>query len=130
MNKKLLIAGSFLGIIGIILGAWAAHGLEKLVDENAVKSFETGVRYQMYHAFLLLLLGGTTFINLKVKKVVFYLVLLGVFLFSGSIYGLSTNTIYSFNFEIFAILTPFGGLSLIIAWIVMLIGILKTKDDN
>ncbi|WP_299102291.1 DUF423 domain-containing protein [uncultured Winogradskyella sp.] len=130
MNKKLLITGSFLGILGIILGAWAAHGLEKLVDENAVKSFETGVRYQMYHSFLFLILGSTNFINLRAKKAVFFLVILGVFLFSGSIYGLSTNTIYSFNFKIFAILTPFGGLSLIIGWIVMLIGILKTKDDN
>ncbi len=130
MNKKLLVAGSILGILGIILGAFAAHGLEKLVDTDAIKTFETGVRYQMYHAFLLLILGSTSFVSLKLKKVIFYLVFIGLFLFSGSIYGLATNTIWSFDFKIIAILTPIGGLSLIIAWVVMLIGILKTKVDK
>ena len=57
MNKKLLITGSILGILGIILGAFAAHGLKELVDVDAIKSFETGVRYQLYHAFLFLILG-------------------------------------------------------------------------
>jgi uncharacterized membrane protein YgdD (TMEM256/DUF423 family) len=137
MNKKLLIAGTILGITGIILGAFAAHGLEKIVDsdsvrlvnDEAIKSFETGVRYQMYHAFLLLILGSTSFIGLKFKKIIFYFIIIGVILFSGSIYGLSTNAISSFNFKIIAILTPLGGLSLIIAWLLMLIGILKAKVD-
>lgn len=129
MNKKLLIAGSVLGILAIILGAFAAHGLENLIDADAIKTFETGVRYQMYHAFLLLILGGTSFVSLKLKKIIFYLVLLGLILFSGSIYGLATNTLSSFDFKTIAVLTPIGGLSLIIAWLVMLIGILKTKVD-
>lgn len=129
MNKKLLVTGSVLGILGIILGAFAAHGLEKLVDSDAIKSFETGVRYQMYHAFLLLILGSTSFISLKMKKIIFYLVLIGLILFSGSIYGLATNELSSFDFKTIAMITPLGGLSLIIAWVVMLIGILKTKVD-
>ncbi len=129
MNKKLLITGSILGILGIILGAFAAHGLEKLVDENSVKSFETGVRYQMYHSFLLLILGGTTFLNLKAKKTIFYLVVFGLILFSGSIYGLATNELSAFDFKTIAMFTPIGGLILIIAWVVVLIGILKSKVD-
>jgi uncharacterized membrane protein YgdD (TMEM256/DUF423 family) len=129
MNKKLLTAGAILGILGIILGAFAAHGLEKLVDNDAIKSFETGVRYQLYHAFLLLILGGTTFLNLKFKKVVFFLVLFGWLFFSGSIYGLATNTLSSFDFKTIALVTPFGGLLLIAAWTVMLIGIIKSKVD-
>ena len=129
MNKKLLIAGAVLGISGIILGAFAAHGLEKLVDVDAIKTFETGVRYQMYHAFFLLILGSTSFIKLKFKKIILYLVIIGVIFFSGSIYGLSINTLSSFDFKTIAALTPVGGLSLIIAWLVMLIGILKTKVD-
>jgi len=129
MNKRLLITGSILGILGIILGAFAAHGLEKLVDENAIKSFETGVRYQMYHSFLLLILGGTTFLNLKTKKRIFYLVVVGLILFSGSIYGLATNKLSAFDFKTIAMVTPIGGLTLIIAWLVMLIGILKLKVD-
>lgn len=129
MNKKILIAGSILGILGIILGAFAAHGLEKLVDANAIKSFETGVRYQLYHAFLFLILGGTSFVRLKSKKTIFYLVIIGVIFFSGSIYGLATNELSSFDFKRIVMITPIGGLLLILAWIVMLIGIIRNKAD-
>ncbi|MBO6881214.1 DUF423 domain-containing protein [Winogradskyella sp.] len=129
MNKKILIAGSILGILGIILGAFAAHGLEKLVDANAIKSFETGVRYQLYHAFLFLILGGTSFVSLKSKKTIFYLVIIGVIFFSGSIYGLATNELSGFDFKRIARITPIGGLLLILAWIVMLIGIIRNKVD-
>ncbi len=129
MNKTILIAGAILGILGIILGAFAAHGLEKLVDADAIKSFETGVRYQIYHAFFLLILGSTSFVSLKSKKIIFYLVLIGLIFFSGSIYGLATNALTGFNFKRIAMLTPVGGLALIVAWVIMLIGILKTKVD-
>lgn len=129
MNKILLIAGAVLGILGIILGAFAAHGLEKLVDVDAIKSFETGVRYQIYHAFFLLILGSTSFVSLRMKKLIVYLVLLGVVLFSGSIYGLATNALSGFDFKTIALLTPVGGLLLIVAWIVMLIGIIRNKVD-
>ncbi|WP_430466907.1 DUF423 domain-containing protein [Winogradskyella ouciana] len=129
MNKKILIAGSILGILGIILGAFAAHGLEKMIDADAIKSFETGVRYQLYHAFLFLILGGTSFVSLKSKKTIFYLVIIGVIFFSGSIYGLATNELSSFDFKRIAMITPIGGLLLILAWIVMLIGIIRNKVD-
>ncbi|TCK65129.1 uncharacterized membrane protein YgdD (TMEM256/DUF423 family) [Winogradskyella wandonensis] len=129
MNKKLLVSGAILGILGIILGAFAAHGLEKLVDDTAIKSFETGVRYQMYHAFLLLLLGGTSIIREKTKFRVLVLVLIGILFFSFSIYGLATNSLTSFNFKTIAFITPIGGLLLILAWVVMLMDILKTKSD-
>tara|TARA_R110000751_G_C13537366_1_gene454648 strand:+ start:123 stop:512 length:390 start_codon:yes stop_codon:yes gene_type:complete len=129
MNKRLLVTGSILGILGIILGAFAAHGLEKLVDSNAIKTFETGVRYQIYHAFFLLIVGGTSFVSLKIKKTVFYFVLLGVVFFSGSIYGLATNSLSGFDFKSTALMTPVGGLLLIIAWVILLIGIVKNKVD-
>ncbi|MEM9679261.1 MAG: DUF423 domain-containing protein [Bacteroidota bacterium] len=129
MNKKLLITGTILGILGIILGAYSAHGLDKLVDSDAVKSFETGVRYQMYHAFLLLISGGTSFVSAKMKKAILYIVIIGLIFFSGSIYGLATNELSSFDFETIAMITPIGGLLLIVAWIVMLIGIMRNKVD-
>ena len=129
MNKKLLITGSVLGVLGIVLGAFAAHGLEKLVDANSIKTFETGVRYQIYHAFLLLIIGSTSFVNLQSKKIIFYLVILGLILFSGSIYGLATNTLSSFDFKTIAFMTPIGGLLLIFAWVMMLIGIIRNKVD-
>ena len=129
MNKTLMVTGAILGITGIILGAFAAHGLEKLIDKEALETFETGVRYQMYHAFLLLILGGTAFVNQKLKKTIFILVVLGLILFSGSIYGLATNDLSGFDFKTIAMVTPLGGLSLIIAWVLILIGIIRAKVD-
>jgi len=129
MNKKILVTGAVVGIIGIVLGAFAAHGLEKLIDAEAIKSFETGVRYQIYHALLLLILGGTSFITEKRKKVMFFLIVIGLIFFSGSIYGLATNDLYNFDFKSIAMITPVGGLLLILAWVVMLIDLLKSKVD-
>lgn len=129
MNKSILVAGAILGILGIVLGAFGAHGLEKLVDADAVNTFETGVRYQIYHAFFLLIVGGTSFVDLKTKKIVFYLVIIGVLFFSGSIYGLATNELSSFDFKTIAMITPVGGLLLILSWVMVLIGIIKNKVD-
>lgn len=129
MNKKILIVGAILGILGVILGAFAAHGLEKLVDADAIKTFETGVRYQLYHAFFLLIIGGASFVDVKIKKAVFYLVIIGLVFFSGSIYGLATNELSSFDFKTIAMVTPLGGLLLILAWFTMLIGIIRNKVD-
>ena len=129
MNKKLLVIGTILGILAIVLGAFAAHGLKALVDQDAVKSFETGVRYQMYHAFLLLLIGSTSFIGKWSKKLILILIIIGLILFSGSIYGLATNELSSFDFKSIAFITPIGGLTLIAAWVVMLIDMLKIKRD-
>lgn len=130
MNRRLLITGIILGALAIILGAFAAHGLEKLVDTKAIKSFETGVRYQMYHAFLFLILGATHFLNENFKTIIYGLVVAGIILFSGSIYGLATNSLFDFNFEIFALLTPLGGVLLIGAWLTMLVGLIKNKKNN
>ena len=129
MNKTLLVTGISLGILGIVLGAFAAHGLEKLLDKDAVETFETGVRYQFYHAFLMLILGGTSFIGATTKKTVFILLCSGLLFFSGSIYGLSTNDLTEFDFKSIAFLTPLGGLLLIFGWVVMLIAVLKIKRD-
>ncbi|TYB70673.1 DUF423 domain-containing protein [Bizionia gelidisalsuginis] len=127
MNRKLFIGASVLGLIAVIVGAFAAHGLKPLISFEAIQSFETGVRYQMYHAFLLLFVGGSRTLPKGTKKAVFYLVLLGVFLFSGSIYGLATDTLTAFNFKSIALITPIGGLLLISAWIVMLISFIRIK---
>ncbi len=129
MNKKLWIAGSFLGLLAVILGAFAAHNLEKTVDTKAIETFKTGVRYQMYHAILLLVVGNLSTLTLKTKKIILYLVVFGVILFSGSIYGLATNILTSFDFKQIGFITPVGGLLLIIAWSLMLLKFIKLKED-
>ena len=129
MNKKILISASILGMLAVILGAFAAHGLENKVTEDAIETFQTGVRYQMYHALVLLFVAQTSYLRMNVKKVILYLVIAGVLLFSGSIYGLATNVLTSFDFKSIAFITPIGGLLLILSWIVMLIGFVKNKEE-
>jgi len=129
MNKKVLILGSFLGLLSVILGAFAAHGLEKLIDPESISSFQTGVRYQMYHAILLLYVDSSKLISQKKKMVLFYLLGLGVLFFSGSIYGLSTNSLSGFDFKSVAFITPVGGLLLVLSWLVLLLNFIKIKSD-
>src|SRR5690606_14090418 len=130
MNKKLLITGSILGLISIILGAFGAHGLKALVSAENIQTFETGVRYQMYHALLLLFVGGSNLIQPKSKAVIFCVTVIGIIFFSGSIYGLATNSLTTFDFTNIALITPVGGLLLILAWVVLLINFLKTHFDK
>ncbi|HET7361845.1 MAG TPA: DUF423 domain-containing protein [Salinimicrobium sp.] len=128
MNKKLLIAGSFLGGIGIILGAFAAHGLEPLLSSEDLRTFETGVRYEMYSAFFLLFLACLPMISEKTKNACFYLTVIGTILFSGSIYLLATNSLTNFDFGVIALATPLGGFLIIMAWVLLLINSVKLKN--
>jgi uncharacterized membrane protein YgdD (TMEM256/DUF423 family) len=130
MNKTILITATILGITGIILGAFAAHGLKQLISAESIQTFETGVKYQMYHALFLLVIGTSNMIQLKLKKIIFYLALLGIIFFSGSIYGLATNSMSAFDFKTIGFVTPIGGLLLIAAWVVLLINFLKMETDK
>ena len=82
MNKKLLITAAILGILGIVLGAFAAHSLEMFLDVKAIKSFETGVKYQMYHALLLLYMGKNFHYDSPYETYASQSIVLGTFLFS------------------------------------------------
>lgn len=130
MNKKILISASFLGFTAIILGAFAAHGLKELISLESIQSFETGVRYQMYHALFLLFIASASFVSTKMKKIIFYLVMAGWLLFSGSIYGLSTNLLTNFDFKTIGFITPVGGLCFILAWVLLFVDFLKMKANN
>ena len=127
MNRKLFLTGTFLGTITIILGAFAAHGLKSQLSVESIATFETGVRYQMYSAFFLLVLGLLPMISEKAKDICFYLTTIGVVLFSGSIYLLATNDLTSFDFRSIALATPLGGSLMIAAWIVLFMRFLKLK---
>lgn len=116
MDKKISITGAFIGMIAIILGAFGAHALKKVLTPEQLISFETGVRYQMYQAFFLFFLATQNDILEKTKKTIFTLILSGTLFFSGSIYLLSTTGITGFNFKPIGFITPIGGLLLILAW--------------
>lgn len=126
MDNKLRIAGSLFGLTAVLIGAFGAHGLEKLVDASSLATFETGVKYQMYHALLLLLIPVFALSD-KLKKTLCILLIVGIILFSFSIYGLATNDLSNFNFKKIALLTPLGGTLLIIAWTLLFIQFIRKK---
>lgn len=128
MNKQLLVAGSIFGFLGVVLGAFGAHGLETAISPQDIATFETGVKYQMYHALLLLLLASLP-LSRKAKKSLFFLLVGGVLLFSGSIYGLATNDLTGFDFKKIALVTPLGGTLLIVAWGTLIFNFIKSRNN-
>ena len=127
MGRRFYVAGFLFGLIGVIMGAFAAHGLKPVLTPESLDSFETGVRFQMYHALLFILLGTMKPLSIRLSNWVFILLLGGVILFSGSIYLLATNSLTSFDFTTIALVTPLGGSLLIGCWILLLISFLKLK---
>jgi uncharacterized membrane protein YgdD (TMEM256/DUF423 family) len=130
MDKKLISAGALFGMLAIILGAFGAHALKKVLAADQLVTFETGVRYQMYHALFLILIGMIGSLSEKTKKTIYFLVLSGVCMFSGSIYLLATNGITSFDFKVIGFVTPIGGLLLILAWGILFFNFVKKKQQN
>jgi uncharacterized membrane protein YgdD (TMEM256/DUF423 family) len=129
MNKRILISAAILAIIAIVLGAFGAHKLKELLPAESLSSFETGVRYQMYHVFLLLFLALFSEIKNNAKKIIYRLTILGTLFFSGSIYLLSTSVITSIDFSSIGFITPIGGTLLIIAWFFLLRSFINLKAD-
>ncbi len=127
MEKKLLVTGSLLVVIGVILGAMGAHALENYLTTDQLESFETGVRYQIYHGLALLVFSQVSLLSNAAKKVIWWLFLAGVVLFSFSIYGLTTQDMMGVDISFLGPVTPVGGLFLISGWIY---GIIKIARFN
>ncbi|WP_299243489.1 DUF423 domain-containing protein [uncultured Aquimarina sp.] len=127
MNKTILITGAVAALLAVLLGAFGAHGLEKLVDQASINSFQTGVRYQMYHAIVCLILGNMIVLEDVAKKRIFYFFLSGMILFSGSIYLLVVDEILGISLSSIGFVTPLGGFMLILGWIFFVISLVKIK---
>jgi len=127
MQKSFLIIGTILAGLAVVLGAFGAHSLKKLVGPETVSAYQTGVQYQMYHALALLLLGllyERTQNSLLNFAGIFFMA--GVLFFSGSLYLLaSLKAINKVGTTGIGILTPIGGLFFIIGWVLLLISLLK-----
>ena len=117
MFKNLIIA-SFFGMVAIILGAFEAHALKEILSIDELSSFETGVRYQMYHAIVLLFVNGYDQFTIPQKNRITYLFVTGILLFSGSIYLIHFTSI---SVKSIWFLSLLGGLAFIIGWIFMIL---------
>jgi len=128
MERKIILTAAFFGVLAIILGAFGAHALKEILTPEQLTSFETGVRYQMYHAFFLFFVASRKELSLKAVNVIYNLVLAGVIFFSGSIYLLTTKNVTQIDFKIIGFVTPIGGLLLIFAWMVLFATFFKKKS--
>lgn len=129
MKKTIIATAAILGGSSIIIGAFGAHGLKEVLTPVQLNSFDTGVKYQMYHALFLLIIANLNFLSTNALKIIYGSTLLGVVFFSLSIYLLSTNDLTTFNFKFLGPITPIGGLFLVAAWLMLFYFSMK-KDKN
>ena len=127
MNKKIVVTGAVLILIGIILGAFGAHSLKNVVDSSQVLSFETGVRYQIYHGFALIILGVNADRLLINSKWVIRFILLGVVVFSLSIYLMVMQGPMGLSLKFLGPITPIGGLLMVLGWVIFIKNLLLQK---
>jgi uncharacterized membrane protein YgdD (TMEM256/DUF423 family) len=111
----------------IILGAFGAHTLKSVLSVEKLASFETGVRYQMYCGLALFVLGISARI-ISPSKLFFRLNILGIILFSFSIYLLCLNDYLPIPKMALVPLTPIGGVLLVISWLILFISVWKQKE--
>jgi uncharacterized membrane protein YgdD (TMEM256/DUF423 family) len=130
MPRLLITAGALSATLSVALGAFAAHALKSRMPPEALAVFQTGVQYQFYHSLGLILVGILTQRRKgsRLLTAAGILMAVGILLFSGSLYALSTTGIRSLG-----IITPIGGVAFIAAWLMLAIGIWRnlrqTKQD-
>ncbi len=121
MFKNLIIT-CFLGVLAVCLGAFGAHALKEVLTSDQLLSFETAVRYQMYHAIVLLFVNTFDGFSEKQKNTISYIFFLGILFFSGSIYLIQLTSISAKSIWF---VTPLGGLFFIIGWVLMIVLFVK-----
>ena len=137
MHRKILILGLFFSLLAVVLGAFGAHALKALVSQEKLQIFETGVRYQFMHAFALVALslyGSQNEDKMGEQKAIgwsAHFFLIGIFLFSGSLYLLTLLSTSSFPMARFlGPITPLGGLCFIVGWTIWLRVVFLHKVDK
>ena len=127
MKTLTLVIGAIYGLLSVILGAFGAHAFKKILSPERLESFETGVRYQMYAAFFLLIVGYILKFETKSENWISGLMILGTVFFSVSIYFLSFQDYLGVNLKFLGPITPIGGLMMIISWIILIFYFVKMK---
>jgi uncharacterized membrane protein YgdD (TMEM256/DUF423 family) len=113
MDRTFLLLGAILGFLGVALGAFGAHGLRSRLSPEMLAVFETGVRYQMYHVFALLIVAAAIGHVGSARLLVMagWCFLAGILIFSGSLYALALTST-----GVLGAITPIGGLAFLAGW--------------
>lgn len=127
MKTLTLVIGAVYGLLSVILGAFGAHAFKKILSPERLESFESGVRYQMYAAFFLLIVGWILKFETKSENWISWLMIVGTFLFSFSIYFLSFQDYWGVKLGFLGPITPVGGLLMIISWVMLIFYFMKTR---
>jgi len=112
-------------MLAVSLGALGSHFLKSRLSQDALSSFDVGVRYLIYHSFAILLINTLSVLDSNVKSTFVKLILAGVFLFSGSIFLLATKELHGWPVKFLGPITPVGGLLLISAWGYLMLSFLR-----
>ena len=126
MNKNIMAWGTAFALTAVILGAFGAHALKELLNNNQLASFETGVRYQMYHGIVLLFIG-ISFNKIRKTALISKLLASGTILFSFSIYLLNIQDLIGISISFLGPITPIGGALLIGGWFIFYVATKKIK---
>lgn len=114
------VMGALFGLLAVLFGAFGAHALKKSLTAGQLSSFETGVKYQMYHAIILLILGFNFGFTTVLESYIAWCFILGTLLFSFSIYGLCISESKGNKWKLLGPVTPLGGLLLLAGWTLLL----------
>ena len=120
MNRTLVITAVLFLILAIILGAFGAHGLKELVNEERLQTFEVGVKYQFYQGLGMLVLGLNAEKFKFSLKTIWTLLMTGTLMFSVSIYFLSIQDVLGASLKFLGPVTPVGGMLMILGWVILL----------
>ena len=114
------LMGALYGFLAVIFGAFGAHALKKKLTPELLQSFETGVKYQMYHAIVLLVLGFNLSFDTALDAAIVNCFIFGTLLFSFSIYALCLGAAKGQKPRFLGPVTPIGGLLLVVGWALLL----------
>lgn len=125
MKQLVLAIGGLYGMTSVILGAFGAHAFKKILPADKLASFETGVKYQMYHALLLIIIGLFLQFQTTMEKSAAWSIISGTFIFSVSIYFLAFADHWGVNLKWLGPITPLGGLLMIVGWTLLIFYFVK-----
>lgn len=129
MNKQIILVASLFGVLAVILGAFGAHGLVGKVEASQLETWKTANQYHFYHTLALLFLSTFSRAKNASIRVAFVAFVLGILLFSGSLYLLSVRNLIGIqSLGVLGPITPLGGLCFIVGWAGLFVAAVRNRS--